>query len=148
MTMCGTPAYCAPEVLSKNRYSEKADIYSFGIVLWEIFARVTPHENKNPFEVASQVVNASLRPSLELAEFEHVPQRMLDLIQECWDAYPSKRPSFNEIVYVLECMLKDPHGEVPEYVGEEPPTPMSIGDPSSLDSDLISVTDTFINNII
>ena len=35
-TNCGTPGYTAPEILNDEQYSEKADIYSYGMVLWEI----------------------------------------------------------------------------------------------------------------
>ncbi|KAE9412412.1 hypothetical protein Angca_007991, partial [Angiostrongylus cantonensis] len=36
MTRCGTPAWTAPEIIRGEKYSEKADVYSFGIVMWEV----------------------------------------------------------------------------------------------------------------
>ena len=42
MTACGTPSWTAPEVLRNERYTTKADIYGFGIVVWEMFARADP----------------------------------------------------------------------------------------------------------
>jgi serine/threonine protein kinase len=36
MTRCGTPCWTAPEILRGEKYSEKADVYSFGIIMWEV----------------------------------------------------------------------------------------------------------------
>ena len=42
MTACGTPSWTAPEVLRNERYTTKADVYGFGVVVWELFARADP----------------------------------------------------------------------------------------------------------
>jgi serine/threonine protein kinase len=42
MTRCGTPCWTAPEIIRGERYSEKADVYSFGIIMWEVLTRRTP----------------------------------------------------------------------------------------------------------
>ena len=42
MTACGTPSWTAPEVLRNERYTTKADVYGFGVVVWEMFARADP----------------------------------------------------------------------------------------------------------
>jgi serine/threonine protein kinase len=42
MTACGTPSWTAPEVLRNEKYTTKADVYGYGIVLWELFARQDP----------------------------------------------------------------------------------------------------------
>jgi serine/threonine protein kinase len=43
MTRCGTPAWTAPEVIRGEKFSEKADLYSFGIVMWEVTTPPHPH---------------------------------------------------------------------------------------------------------
>lgn len=48
-----TPCWTAPEVLRNARYTEKADIYSFGIVLWELATREDPYKGMPPFQVRS-----------------------------------------------------------------------------------------------
>lgn len=60
MTYCGTPKWTAPEVLRMNSYSEKADVFSFGIVLWEILMREEPYANIPGMQV-SQSCSAWLR---------------------------------------------------------------------------------------
>jgi serine/threonine protein kinase len=49
MTLVGTPAYMAPEVINQNRYSEKADVYSFGIVLGELWNGEVPYSDIDLF---------------------------------------------------------------------------------------------------
>jgi serine/threonine protein kinase len=51
----------APEVLSKSKYTEKADIYSFGLVLWSMVAGQQPFQDLNPFAIANEVVNVRPR---------------------------------------------------------------------------------------
>ena len=42
MTGCGTLYWMAPEVLSNDKYSETADVFSFGVILWELLVRECP----------------------------------------------------------------------------------------------------------
>lgn len=62
MTICGTAETCAPEVLARSMYTEKADVFSYGIVLWEMFTRDILYPNMNFYELSSRVVNEGLRP--------------------------------------------------------------------------------------
>ncbi len=56
----------APEVLRGEKYTEKCDVYSFGIVLWECVTRQTPHEGIPHFQVVFQVGTQGLRPGNSL----------------------------------------------------------------------------------
>jgi ABC-type phosphate transport system substrate-binding protein len=109
MTVCGTAETCAPEVLSKNSYTEKADVFSFGIVLWEMLTREPLYPGMNFFELSSQVVNAGLRPNLTDHTF---PEELSDLMQRCWDNEPTKRPGFDEVVDILNHFLENRKGKL------------------------------------
>jgi ABC-type phosphate transport system substrate-binding protein len=110
MTVCGSTHTCAPEILSKQRYTEKADVYSFGIMLWEIVTRKELYKEKTVFEVMAQVVHQDLRPSLDAVfQDETVPKAIIELMVKCWDKNPNVRPTFGEIVYTLENVLKRPN---------------------------------------
>jgi len=93
MTACGTPSWTAPEVLRGEKYTEKCDIYSFGVVLWESVTRKTPHEGLPHFQIVFQVGTQGLRPTIP----RHCPHAWARLITDCWSEDPNGRPSFEEI---------------------------------------------------
>jgi serine/threonine protein kinase len=98
MTCIGTPHYMAPEVLLENKYSEKADVYSFGIVLAELFTGLKPYakEDKTPIQLMNSILNDSLRPTVDA-----LPLELQQLISNCWNIDPKLRPSFVEILLGL-----------------------------------------------
>lgn len=91
----------APEVLAKNKYSEKADVYAFGILLYEIFSGNRPYEDgefseMNQAQLMFQILDKQARP--DVSSFELGLQQ---LICDCWDLNPRLRPSFAEIIVRL-----------------------------------------------
>jgi len=100
MTACGTPSWTAPEILRNEQYYEKADVYSFGIVLWECITRQDPYEGMAPFQVVLNVGTKLMRPIIP----ESCPTAWVNLVTSCWSEVPSSRPSFDEIILLLEAM--------------------------------------------
>ena len=90
----GTPHYGAPEVLEKKSYGPKVDIFSFGVILWEMAARQIPYRDKTPQEIYEYVVIKGKR----LPNNPSIPAAMFELITRCWSANPNERPEFSEIV--------------------------------------------------
>ncbi|TMW69756.1 hypothetical protein Poli38472_001912 [Pythium oligandrum] len=102
-TFVGTPYWAAPEVIRHEPYDEKADVYSYAIVLWELVERKDPYEGLNAFQVPLQVANDGLRP----AEFtKSAPLGLDHLMKQCWDSNPNQRPTFEEIAETLNKWLK------------------------------------------
>ena len=97
----GTPLYMAPEILSgQSRYSMKADIYSYGIVLCGIWNQQIPYSDEsfeNVTEFLTRVVNQGHRPSLK----SDCPQPYTQLVAACLQSDPHSRPSFDEISRVV-----------------------------------------------
>ena len=58
----GTPVFMAPELLLDNNFSEKADVYSFGITSWEVLTRGIPFEGLPPMQITAQVCMKQARP--------------------------------------------------------------------------------------
>lgn len=98
----GSPVYMAPEILNDEPYNEKADVYSFGIVLWELVTCRLPYEDQKlkggtPGLVQLfRLVIGGLRPTMPGPDV--CPPKFAELIQRCWDADPQKRPSFQQII--------------------------------------------------
>eukprot|EP00727_Mastigamoeba_balamuthi_P000856 m51a1_g10768 putative protein kinase like protein (954) ;mRNA; f:34577-38607 len=88
----GTAEFMAPEVMSHEIYSKKADVYSFAVVLWCMFARSHPYPDLPALAVAQYVTGGS-RPSLP----EGIMPKMALLIRSCWHQKPKYRPDFTEI---------------------------------------------------
>ncbi|GAB9471725.1 hypothetical protein Gpo141_00008925 [Globisporangium polare] len=102
-TFVGTPFWAAPEVIRHEDYDEKADVYSYAIVLWELVERKDPYETLNAYQVPLLVANDGLRP----AEFINAAPLGLDhIMKQCWDADPEQRPTFAEIAETLEKWLR------------------------------------------
>ncbi|XP_044497273.1 serine/threonine/tyrosine-protein kinase HT1-like [Mangifera indica] len=94
----GTYRWMAPEMIKHKPYGRKVDVYSFGLILWEMVAGTIPYEEMNPIQAAFAVVNKNLRPVIP----GDCPPAMAALIEQCWSLHPEKRPEFWHIVRVLE----------------------------------------------
>ncbi|CEO96152.1 Protein kinase domain-containing protein [Plasmodiophora brassicae] len=97
---CGTFQWMAPEVISNEMYTEKADVYSFGIIVWELFARKVPFEGMNGVQVSVAVSTKGLRPDMP----PDVPAGVARLIEDCWTTDPQARPTFTDIVRRLKLL--------------------------------------------
>lgn len=94
----GTFSWMAPEVIRGAYYTETADIYSFGIVAWELLTGQIPFLNIPLTDLIISVVQKELRPPL-LAHFTH-EQR--DFLKSLWNATPSRRVSLSSVLDVLD----------------------------------------------
>ncbi|KAH0795894.1 TKL family protein kinase [Histomonas meleagridis] len=94
----GTPHYTAPEVLERKSYGSKVDIYSYGIILWEMAVRQIPYRDKSPQEIYDHVVNKGWR----LPFTNNVPNCLKQIISRCWNVNPIERPDFDEIVHLFK----------------------------------------------
>lgn len=101
--LTGTFAYRAPELLRGEPPTFKADVYSFGITLWQLKSRETPFVNQNQHVVIFGVVANGLRPpDVNPAETDPFELSYKDLYAQCWKANPLDRPSVSEVVDVLK----------------------------------------------
>jgi len=92
----GTPYWMAPELLRRESgNSAESDVYSFGIILYELYSRQDPYEGENPTRVLDEIVDKKInkRPPVP----EGCPAKIAEIMKECVDANPEKRPTFEEI---------------------------------------------------
>ena len=88
-------------------YSQSIDVYSFGILLWQLLSGKTPfYHLKN--DIKEQIVTGS-RPSMNdiPSEIAEKHDGIVELIQACWDTNPRARPSFGEIISILYPNIHD-----------------------------------------
>jgi len=98
----GTLAYMAPEVALRKPYNEKVDVYSFGIILWQMVTGETPFEGMSKAAYMEQVCVDGLRPSIP----RDVPKDLATLMQQCWDADPKRRPSCTAILASIDVIIE------------------------------------------
>ncbi|RIB08874.1 kinase-like domain-containing protein [Gigaspora rosea] len=93
----GVLPYIAPEVLYGDKYTIKSDIYSFGIIMSEVFTGYPPyHDIPHDFSLATQIC-LGRRPEIRCK----VPQSLLDLMNKCLDAEPQNRPTAKALLGML-----------------------------------------------
>ena len=108
MTRCGSPLWCAPEILKGVHFDEKCDVYGYAIILWEALAWKEPWVGVKMMQVINNVTNGK-RPKIPA----YVPEPIMELIKRCWAQDPKERPSFKEVVVYLE-----EHENILEFDGD------------------------------
>jgi len=86
----GPVSWMAPESLAKRIYSKKSDVWSFGIVVYEIVAQCEPHKDRVTIEVALEIRDRHLTPNIP----SNCPPILREVMQLCWQADSSQRPVF------------------------------------------------------
>ena len=106
-SLTGTKPYIDPIFFDTNHtkeimYSNKIDVYSFGIILWEMSYRKIPYWQDSRL-LEGDIFNGKRPSPMEKKFFsENYVDGLFDLILECWDGNPEKRPLFSEIAERLE----------------------------------------------
>jgi serine/threonine protein kinase len=107
----GTVCWIAPEIFNnKKLYTEKADVYSFGIILWELLMRQMPFDDTESFTIPLLVTKGK-RPKLP----KSTPKDWCKLIDKCWHQKPDKRPTFSQILSMLDTMWTNFHTKNSQY---------------------------------
>jgi serine/threonine protein kinase len=169
----GTYRWMAPEVINHQPYDNKADVFSFAIVLWELVTSKVllhlflwllivslsqmmqlslqllnllifyfwcfqiPYDTMTPLQAAVGV-RQGLRPGLP----KKAHPKLLDLMQRCWEADPSKRPAFPDILVEVEDLLSHVQGASGKTV-QDP-----ANDSNKKDWLLLHIPDIFLNSVI
>ncbi|XP_064555989.1 mitogen-activated protein kinase kinase kinase 7 [Drosophila montana] len=105
----GSAAWMAPEVFEGSKYTEKCDIFSWAIVLWEVLSRQPFKDIDNAYTIQWKIYKGERPPLLD-----NCPRHIEQLMTACWKTAPEDRPSMNYIVDVMNEIIKD-------YVGADKP---------------------------
>ncbi|CAG5121232.1 unnamed protein product, partial [Candidula unifasciata] len=116
--------WMAPEALFDRKYTSKSDVWSFGVLLWEVFTL-----GGNPYpSVPVEALFALLKDGHRMKRPPYASSKMYGIMQQCWQEDPSKRPCFKTLVQELDCMLTSSLNDE-AYLHLEPlESPMSTSD--------------------
>ena len=95
----GTVKWMSPEVLSNAPYTDKSDVYSLGLIVWEVLMQQPFFEElKFNSQIEIQVVNHDMRPPIP----KHYSSKMRKLLTSSWAPNPNDRPTMQEVTEILE----------------------------------------------
>lgn len=92
-TYAGTILYMAPEMLSNGNYTEKVDVYSFGLIVNEMFTGVRPYNRINNLKAIKEMKYSGQNPDIA----RNMPDFLKKIVLMCLKVDPSQRPSFKKI---------------------------------------------------
>ncbi|CAN8028627.1 unnamed protein product, partial [Ixodes persulcatus] len=105
--------WLAPESLKTGSHTAKSDVWSYGVLLWEVFTLGgTPYVNLKTAEVAERVTRG-----LRLSQPKGVRENMYQLMLQCWELDRDERPTFEQLLSSLQEMLC---GEIPVKFSHTP----------------------------
>ncbi|GFP84496.1 serine/threonine-protein kinase ctr1 [Phtheirospermum japonicum] len=118
----GTLPWMAPELLngSSSLVSEKVDVFSFGIVMWELLTGEEPYADLHYGAIIGGIVSNTLRPPVP----EPCDSDWRALMERCWSSEPSERPNFTEIANELRAMATNkppPKGQAQQQLPSNNP---------------------------
>lgn len=97
----GSAAWMAPEVFKTSNYTEKCDVYSWSLILWEMLSRKQPFNELGNVCSIMWYVHEGNRPPL----LDGCPKSLENLMTICWDQEPSNRPSMATVVDIMKKLL-------------------------------------------
>lgn len=117
----GTPHWMAPEAIRGEKVNEATDVFSFGVIIWELLTGRIPWSDLNSIQVIARVGFKNQ----QLPRPDHPNEVLINLMESCMDHDPSKRPTFGEILTIL-----DDH-----YLNKEPMKKLQKLEVGSMDED-------------
>jgi serine/threonine protein kinase len=96
----GIIPYMAPEIFQGQKYTTASDIYSFGMIMWEVMTGRRPFwDRSHDTDLIIEIVDG-LRPPI----VTNAPEGYIELMEECWHSDPSKRPTATDIYEKIDKM--------------------------------------------
>jgi len=105
-TFVGTMSHMSPEMLSNKRYTYKTDIFSLGVVLWELWYGRHVYSEPEYESFGINVLLAAIKNGQKpRCTFQYaMPKTLQKVLEQCWDLDPDKRPEASHVAVVLNTL--------------------------------------------
>ncbi|XP_026166134.1 platelet-derived growth factor receptor beta-like isoform X2 [Mastacembelus armatus] len=101
--------WMAPESIFQNIYSSQSDVWSYGVLLWEIYSL---GESPYPDLPLTHAFYSALKRGYRMNQPEHAPHDTYEVMKRCWEQEPESRPGFSSLVVSVGNMLTDQHKQL------------------------------------
>ncbi|XP_055967215.1 mast/stem cell growth factor receptor Kit isoform X4 [Sorex fumeus] len=112
--------WMAPESIFNCVYTFESDVWSYGIFLWELFSLGS---SPYPGMPVDSKFYKMIKEGFRMLSPEHAPAEMYDIMKTCWDADPLKRPTFKQIVQLIEKQISDSTNHIYSNLSSSTPNP-------------------------
>uniref|UniRef100_A0A8D3B583 receptor protein-tyrosine kinase n=1 Tax=Scophthalmus maximus TaxID=52904 RepID=A0A8D3B583_SCOMX len=96
--------WTAPEAIAYRKFTSASDVWSYGIVMWEVMS----YGERPYWEMSNQDVIKAIEESYRLPGPMDCPEALYHLMMDCWQRERSSRPKFDEIVCLLDKLIRNP----------------------------------------
>ncbi|XP_046319265.1 mast/stem cell growth factor receptor Kit isoform X5 [Marmota monax] len=112
--------WMAPESIFNCVYTFESDVWSYGIFLWELFSLGS---SPYPGMPVDSKFYKMIKEGFRMLSPEHAPAEMYDIMKTCWDADPLKRPTFKQIVQLIEKQISESTNHIYSNLANFNPNP-------------------------
>jgi len=105
------PFWLAPEIMENKSFTEKADVYSVGVIFWELLTKQQIFSEVKFLSLIEKLVLEGKRPDIPgdcIPSYQH-------LIEQCWAQKPEDRPSFSQVVLMIQKIIEGVCPEIAQY---------------------------------
>ncbi len=109
--VCKLPVkWMSPESIQKQIFNTKTDVWSYGVLVWELLTRgITPYP-----KIKNKYIFRHLKEGNRLPKPKYCPKSIYVILRECWSQNPIERPSFANITERIKCII-DTSQEIPNH---------------------------------